>query len=284
MTPLRILVLAANRWWTGSADPTLSLARGLRGRGHHVELACIRGDRFEAKAREAGFTPRPELSLEPRSPFRMLTDVRVFRTILRREGFQIVHVNHSHDHWLAAFSAPGIPVTIVRTFHTLKAVRDDPLHRWLYRRRCDGAVAVSRRIERRCLEAGVPRGRCVRIAGAVDLRRFSPEVTGAAIRQELGLGAAPVAGTVSRLAPNRGHEFLLRAFRGVLQAMPDARLVIVGKGENQGRLEIVARQLGLSRAVVFAGYRDQDLPQALAAMDVFALMGAGSEESCVTEP
>jgi phosphatidylinositol alpha-1,6-mannosyltransferase len=62
--------------------------------------------------------------------------------------------------------------------------------------------------------------------------------------------------------------------------MPDARLVIVGKGENQGRLEIVARQLGLSRAVVFAGYRDRDLPQALAAMDVFALMGAGSEESC----
>jgi glycosyltransferase involved in cell wall biosynthesis len=32
--------------------------------------------------------------------------------------------------------------------------------------------------------------------------------------------------------------------------------------------------------VVFAGYRGVDLPSALAAMDVFALLGAGSDESC----
>ena len=51
---MTILQLAANRWWTGSADSIVTLCRGLRDRGHRVMLAMIRGDRFEAKAREAG--------------------------------------------------------------------------------------------------------------------------------------------------------------------------------------------------------------------------------------
>ena len=37
---------------------------------------------------------------------------------------------------------------------------------------------------------------------------------------------------------------------------------------------------GLVREVLFAGYRDVDLPGVLQALDAFALMGAGSDESC----
>ena len=280
MTILRILFLATNRWWTGSADPTLSLAGGLRERGHEVSLACVRGDRFEAKAREAGFVPRPELSLDPRTPIRMGRDLIALRGILGGEGIQILHVNHSHDHWLSGLAASGLPAKIVRTFHALRAVRRDPLHRWLYVSRCDAAISVSRGIEARCREVGIPSERCVTVGSAVDLERFSPKVSGAAIRAEFNLGEAPVVGTVSRLAPNRGHELLLRAFRGVIQTLPEARLLIVGKGENRSRLEAFVQTLGLSHAVMFAGYRDRDLPQALAAMDLFALMGTGSEESC----
>ncbi len=277
---MRILFLATNRWWTGSADPTLSLAQGLRARGHQVSLACVRGDRFEAKAREVGFDPRLELSLETKASQRVLKDLLALRAIVKAEGVQILHVNHSHDHWLSGLATWGTPVKIVRTFHALKAVRRDPLHRALYRSRCDAAVAVSRGIEARCFEVGIPRERCFAVEGAVDLVRFSPEMSGAAIREEFGLGQAPVVGTVSRLAPKRGHELLLRAFRGVIQSVPEARLLLVGKGENRGRLEALVQDLGLSNSVVFAGYRDKDLPQALAAMEVFAVMGTGSEESC----
>ena len=48
----RVLHLAANRWWTGSADPTIQLVRGLNARGHRVLLGVTPGDRYEAKARE----------------------------------------------------------------------------------------------------------------------------------------------------------------------------------------------------------------------------------------
>jgi hypothetical protein len=66
-----VLHLVANRWWTGSADPVIRLVRGLEARGHHVQLALVRGDRFEAKAREAGIEPAPsaEAGRLSRAPF-----------------------------------------------------------------------------------------------------------------------------------------------------------------------------------------------------------------------
>jgi glycosyltransferase involved in cell wall biosynthesis len=39
-------------------------------------------------------------------------------------------------------------------------------------------------------------------------------------------------------------------------------------------------QKSLGHRVVFTGYRDHDLPAVLAAADCFALMAAGSDESC----
>jgi len=66
VTPLRVLHLAANRWWTGSADPTLRLVTGLRARGHRVLLGLTPGDRFEAKARDAGVEPVAGLQLSSR--------------------------------------------------------------------------------------------------------------------------------------------------------------------------------------------------------------------------
>ncbi|HET9855615.1 MAG TPA: glycosyltransferase family 4 protein, partial [Methylomirabilota bacterium] len=55
---------------------------------------------------------------------------------------------------------------------------------------------------------------------------------------------------------------------------------LVGKGEARAPLEALVGELGLAREVLFTGYRDVDLPGVLQALDAFALMGAGSDESC----
>jgi len=280
MMPLTILHLAANRWWTGSADPTLQLVRGLRERGHRVLLAVIPGDRFEAKAREAGLELAAGLGL---STSAVLGDTLRLRALIRREGVEVVHAHHSHDHWLALLARPARPgrprPPVVRTFHNLRAVKRDGLAARLYRR-TRAAFAVSRQIEARCRVAGFPADRVFWIPGAADLSRFAGEVDPVAVREEFGLGSAPVIVSVARLAPSRGHELLLRGFRLLLPGLPEARLLLVGKGEARARLEHLVAELDLTRQVVFTGYRDRDLPSVLAAADCFALMAAGSDESC----
>jgi glycosyltransferase involved in cell wall biosynthesis len=114
----------------------------------------------------------------------------------------------------------------------------------------------------------------------VDVERFAPDASGEAVRAELGLGDAPVAGCVARMVPGRGHDVLLRAAARLRDRLPEARLVLVGRGEERPSLERLVRELRLGATVVFAGYRGADLPAVLAALDCLVLLGMGSEESC----
>jgi glycosyltransferase involved in cell wall biosynthesis len=282
---LTILHLVANRWWTGSADPTIQLALGQQARGHRVLLAVIPGDRFEVKAREAGLTLVEGVHLRARlAPVEALRDVIRLRRLVAEEGVDVLHTHHSHDHWLALLVRPRVGADarrppVARTFHTLRAVKRDAVTRRLYRR-TGAALAVSRQIEARCHVAGFAAERVYWMPGVADLPRFESAADGRTIREEFALGDAPVVVSVARLAPNRGHELLLAGFRRVLADVPAARLLLVGKGEARDRLEQLVGELGLAGQVTFTGYRDRDLPAVLAAADCFALMASGSDDSC----
>ena len=282
-TALTVLHLATNRWWTGSADPTIQLASAQQAHGHRVLLAVPPGDRFEAKAREAGLTVLDGFHLRARlAPVQIARDAARLRRAAREHAVDVLHAHHSHDHWLAVLARPtvgsGRP-PVARTFHTLRAVKRDAASRRLYRR-TGAALAVSRQIEARCREAGFAPARVYWTPGTADLTRFGAAADARAVREEFAVGDAPLVVSVARLAPRRGHDLLLAGFRGLLETVPTARLLLVGKGEMRDRLERLVAEQGLARQVSFAGYRDRDLPAVLAAADCFALMAPGSDDSC----
>jgi len=276
---LTVLHVVANRWWTGSAEPVLRLVLGLQARGHRVLLALAAGDRFESKAREAGIQPVGDLRLDVKSgPAVILRDAQRIRSLVTRERVDVVHAHHSHDHWLGWWGRGT--AALVRTFHNERSVRLAWPDRALYRR-THALVAVSRRIEGRLRKARVRRERLHRSDGVVDTARFASDAAGAAkIREEFGATGVPLVGCVARLAAGRGHEALIDGFRLLSAELGVARLLLVGKGERRDALEGLVKRLGLERRVLFAGYRDADLPAVLGALDVFALLGAGSDESC----
>ncbi len=68
----------------------------------------------------------------------------------------------------------------------------------------------------------------------------------------------------------KNQAFLLGAFANVLAEKPNARLLLVGDGEHHASCEALCRQLGISNAVSFLGWRE-DIPALLSAADAFAL-------------
>jgi glycosyltransferase involved in cell wall biosynthesis len=90
----------------------------------------------------------------------------------------------------------------------------------------------------------------------------------------------PVIGMVARFQPHRGHAILIEAMARLQKLFPTIRLLLVGRGEHQPVLERLVRDLKLEQCVVFTGYRDRDLPQIYAAMDVAVLLASGSDGSC----
>jgi glycosyltransferase involved in cell wall biosynthesis len=67
--------------------------------------------------------------------------------------------------------------------------------------------------------------------------------------------AFPVALSIGRLHPDKGHEYAIRAWPHVLATWPKARLLIVGDGHDEARLKALAEHLGLAESVLFIGYR-----------------------------
>lgn len=122
------------------------------------------------------------------------------------------------------------------------------------------------------------------VLNGVDTEMFQPGISGREVRSELMIpDDALVIGNVARLTPWKGQHFLLEAFSRVAGIVPRPYLLLVGSGlfENddyEQQLRRRARELGLEKFVIFAGYR-KDLPQVLAAMDIFAYSSVEKDTS-----
>jgi glycosyltransferase involved in cell wall biosynthesis len=279
---VRVLELLSSPFWTGPAEPMSSVARELLRRGHEVELA-VDGRRpgdLRDRLRDMGFRVRDGFTLSTRSgPLRMLGDLRALRRASRE--VDVLHANFSHDHALALLAGAGEGRhRVVRTVHSSRSLSRRPLQR-LAHRRTDGLVAVCPAHAQILVEAfGVPPERVLVTRGAVDAARFSPE--GPDLRAELGLAPGqPVVGIVSRVKPDRRHGELVDAFRRVVDRLPEARLVVVGRGEGIEAVKARVAARDLERQVIFAGYRaGAELPAAYRTLDVKALLAEGNDGTC----
>ena len=285
-TGLSVLQVVSSPWLTGAASAVFELSCALRDLGHRVLLAATPGNLLEERARAEGLAFEGFHFNRRWGPGDFLRDRSRLGRLISRSGVRIVHAHLSHDHWtaLAAGRGKAPPATaLVRTFHLPRHVHADPFHRVFCYGRTDGFMAVSDAIRKRCVEtAGLPPGWVRTQRGMVDTDFFRPGTGAESAGGHLGLdGAGPVVGTVSRLAPNRGHSTLLEAFGSIRERIPGARLLITGKGEHRGeivrRSEALGFGTGAGGEVILAGFWDGDLRDVLRRMSVFVLQSGGSE-------
>jgi glycosyltransferase involved in cell wall biosynthesis len=138
----------------------------------------------------------------------------------------------------------------------------------------DRAIAVSASTRDFLVrERHLPAERVRLIWNGAPLEEFAPRgpQRRLAVRRELGLSPeTPVVGSIGRLNEQKGHRYLLAAAARVFAAVPDARLVLAGDGDQEPALRAQARDLGIAPRVVFTGHRT-DVPALLESFDVFCI-------------
>ncbi len=72
-----------------------------------------------------------------------------------------------------------------------------------------------------------------------------------AFRRKIGVGSAPMIFFVGRLTRVKGADTLTMAMVEIAREIPDAKLVIVGSGEQEDMLRNIVRQHGLEKNVIF---------------------------------
>jgi glycosyltransferase involved in cell wall biosynthesis len=192
--------------------------------------------------------------------------------LVRSERIDIVHAHNATAFFYGALATTLVPrARFLYTEHDRAfptPLRERGLHAALARR-TDAVVTVSQ-----TLRDNLVRYECfppARVHVVKNGVRLSPATRDRdAVRAELALGGRPVAGIVARLAPVKNHAVLLRAWKQVLDSVPDAVLLVVGNGSTESACRALAAELGLGDTVRFLGFR-LDIADLLLAMDVFVL-------------
>jgi glycosyltransferase involved in cell wall biosynthesis len=111
------------------------------------------------------------------------------------------------------------------------------------------------------------------IPNGVDVEIFNSRLDGHEIREKYDLDeTAKIILFVGRLDHYKGCHYLINAFSRVLNDIPEARLILVGKGPLEMELRSQIRKKGLTSKIILAGYvRDKDLPNYYGASDLFVL-------------
>jgi len=132
-------------------------------------------------------------------------------------------------------------------------------------------IVLNEESERRLQEIGLGSIPIMRVPNGVDVEKFTPvsQDRKRLLRDRLQLvpdGRFVV--FTGRLIPRKGVDVLLRAWRELVQTIPQARLIIVGDGEEAPALQQLASELGIEHRVHFAGYQD-NVVEYLQMADVF---------------
>lgn len=283
---MRILSLCATPEYTGPAELMLEDAATLRAAGHDVTIGFDgrRPGTMRGFVEAAGLPIEEGLDLcRIGRPIPILRDVLALRRCFRDGRWDTVHVRFSHDHHVALLAMSGLDrrrLRLVRSCELLENVAPGWHRTFPFAGTDRFVVPSSAHADGLVRHHRIDPSRIDVVRGRVDAERFRPGPSG--LRAELGIPeSAPVVGIISRMKPDRRHPDLVAAFARALAKVPDAWLVIVGRGEGEPLVRAAIDQAGVAARVRFAGYRTGDsLADAYRALDVKAWLASGNDGTC----
>lgn len=258
---LKILHIDPERNWGGGEAQVLGLLTYLCRKGHRNDLLTHPGGRlFEQSAslgvRRHSLVTRNDLDLRP---------VPALRRLIRSERYDIVHLHTKRAHTLSLWlpRGPQCPKYVVTRRMDYPEAKSW-YTRYLYNRRVDGVVAISRVIMELLAEAGVEPGRIRLIHSGIDPERFVRCAAAAVTKHDT------VVGIVAALEERKGHRYLFEAAAALKRRGRKIEFLVAGEGPVRRQLEEQVKALNLADEVRFCGFVS-DAPAFLSQIDIFVL-------------
>ncbi|WP_414542616.1 glycosyltransferase [Nostoc sp. CCY0012] len=111
--------------------------------------------------------------------------------------------------------------------------------------------------DRACAANGLDPQKIKMLACAIDSNKFIPGSKQPELVEKYGLDSTKVLMTVARLWSGdiyKGVDVTIRALPQIAKVFPEIKYLVIGRGDDQPRLAQLAKDLGVSDRVVFAGF------------------------------
>jgi len=252
---VKILHVETGKRWLGGPQQVLYLMHGLEDRGISTCLVTCRNSALGDRAESTGLMVR-------RSSFVGDIDPQLTIAIIKAALKFRPHIIHLHSRrgadvqgvWAARFF--GVPVVLSRRVDY--KLRTDSFTKKRYAQSYDHIIAISEAIRQVLISCGVEESLVTTVHSAVDTETFKPDPAMNMVARQL-LSVPPEStlfAIVAQMIPRKGHETAFRAVQRLKADHPEARLAVFGKGAEENRLRALAKELGIERQVIWAGFHE----------------------------
>ncbi len=183
----------------------------------------------------------------------------------------------SHDHQLALLGFLGKRALLVRTIHSARSFGTGPGRALPLKKAAGIIVPTTFHQEWLTKNLAIPAEKIAVIAPGIESAYWGENPNEEAVKA-LNLPPGPKVALVAMMQKDRGHEELLRAFRQVVQNMPNAQLILAGEGECMPHFKDLAAELAIAPNVHFTGYLlKNDLRALYHSLDLAVLINTGND-------
>jgi len=265
---LSLFQLDAGKEWRGGQRQAFFLAQELKRKGLPSTLYVQPNSPLHNKAIQAEL---PVFPLKIRSEVDMRAVLRLAAAMKRRKC-RLVHFHDAHSLAVgsAAASLAKVPLRVIsrRVDFPLK---NNVLSRKKYTKDIDLILAISQGVKTALVKSGLDSSLIKVVPSGIDYTPFEEAASSDYLRRELSLTQEDfLVGIVAHLADHKGHKYLIEASRILRDKAPRIKIIIVGDGPLQLKLNRQVKEIQVEDMVFFLGFRE-DIPQILASLDLFVL-------------
>ena len=212
------------------------------------------------------------------------------REVIRREGFEIVHAHHAFTP-ISLFSisaAENLRIPSILTNHTI-FLASNAKYVWVpasyilypYRRYINKACLITAvsRAAAKFIEHFAEDKKIVVVPNGVNVELFE------SVEKNIqpNLSEKPIILYVGRLSYRKGLQVLVRAMPFILKEIPNAHLLIAGKGYMESFIRRLIKSLNLEGNVTMLGFiPDEKLPELYASSRLFVMPSLYCESFGIT--
>lgn len=267
---MKVLFVLDTLYRGGAEMQALDVCRNAAANGLDLSVAVCGGGALESDFENAGI---PYYRFQRKLPIDPLIALRL-RSLIKREGFDIVHAHQAVDGLHAYLASLGTTAKRVLTFHGhFNDEKNRRTLKFLLPREAAN-ISCSRGLIPWLNEQGLGDTDYHLIYNGVDEKRL--EYSGPDLRDELGLPPdALLYGMVAHFYPaaRKDQMTLCRAFVKIANKVPNARLILVGRvvegaEEKYAECQRICRESGFQDRVHFLGQRN-DLAKIVAGLDIY---------------
>jgi len=185
-----------------------------------------------------------------------------------------IDVIHSHEFAMSFYSSIASLLTgvkVISTFHGMNYHCDTKRRQWMMKfiAQISNIVAVSEDVRTLISSrAGINKKNILLIENGI---KSSADIAKGGLKDELNLPEDCIlVGTVGRLHKIKGHKYLVKAAKNLVDKNDNIYFIIAGDGAEKESIFRLIIQLGLSKRFFLIGARN-DIPNLLSSLDIFIL-------------